>query len=209
MSKAFHKHKGLIVTAFACTLVLGAACAGCAPKTAAPADNGGNDAAAQEEVSITWSPTMDCAVCHETQNATMTDGVHDASVHLTESPEITCVSCHTDEAGLSKAHEGKSATDTMPKELKKTKIDPAGCQASGCHDLSSDEMLALTADYTALVDSKGTMVNPHDVLNKTEGHSELDCSSCHSMHGEEIAAEVTCVSCHHSGVYECNTCHEV
>ena len=94
MSKAFLKHKGLVVTAFACALVFAAACAGCAPKTAAPAEKGEADAAPQEEVSITWSPTMDCAVCHADQNATMTDGVHDASVHMTEAPDITCVSCH-------------------------------------------------------------------------------------------------------------------
>ena len=95
----------------------------------------------------------------------------------------------------------------MPKKLKKTSVEAETCQAAGCHDLSKDEMLALTADVTELTDSEGTMVNPHDVIGKTEGHADILCSDCHNMHKAKTNPADTCVSCHHAGVYECNTCH--
>ena len=72
---------------------------------------------------------------------------------------------------------------------------------------SPEEHVALTAGVTELTDSNGTMVNPHEVMGLTEGHADIVCADCHAMHSAGSTAAETCVSCHHAGVYECNTCH--
>ena len=136
----------------------------------------------------------------------MEDAAMGACVHVQEA-QVDCITCHADEQKLADVHTDATATDTMPKKLKTTVVDAATCQAPGCHDLSAEEMLALTADIIELTDSQGTMVNPHDVMGRTAGHADILCSDCHNMHKAEVSAADTCVSCHHAGVYECNTCH--
>ena len=63
---------------------------------------------------------------------------------------------------------------------------------------AGDKLGALTADITDLTDSKGTTVNPHEVMGLTAGHGDIACSDCHGMHRETVAAD-TCVGCHHAG----------
>lgn len=44
-------------------------------------------------------------------------------------------------------------------------------------------------------------------LGPDGGHADIVCADCHAMHSAGSTAAETCVSCHHAGVYECNTCH--
>lgn len=77
-----------------------------------------------------------------------------------------------------------------------------------CHD--AEELKVKTVDSTVLVDAKGKTVNPHD-LPSNEDHASIQCTNCHTEHSAESAVEKApkeCLSCHHAGVYECNTCHE-
>lgn len=205
--------KGLIV---AVTAALCVVCFSCAsqPSSSQPADanQGGSSGAAPTAPadasagSGMWSMDIDCGMCHETQQASTQDSSLRACIHATQAA-TTCVSCHTDESTLATVHQNATAEGPMPKKLKKTTVDAQACQASGCHDVSADEFKALTADVTDLVDSNGTMVNPHEVMGLTEGHADILCSDCHSEHKPDAGAANTCVSCHHAGVYECNTCH--
>lgn len=121
-----------------------------------------------------------------------------------------CTDCHNDEAGLTAAHsnrfDAKSAASLVA--LTKTKIDPETCYA--CHG-SMEELTAKTADSTVLTDENGKAVNPHDL---PEGHfgTNVDCGSCHKMHGTvdtATSAQNSCMTCHHNNVYECGTCHDV
>lgn len=202
--------KGRAAKLIASTMIVGAigalCIAGCAPQVEQRAGSSSQEAPARQTAQASWSLDMDCVTCHKTEGVTMEDGSSGASTHVTQA-QATCAACHVDEQGLGSVHEGKTASDAMPKKLKKTEVDAATCQASGCHNESADQMAALTAGYTELVDTKGTQVNPHEVMGLTEGHADITCSNCHNMHESEVAAADTCVSCHHAGVYECNTCH--
>lgn len=133
----------------------------------------------------------------------MTDSATAASMH----PASGCVDCHDDEATLSATHEGKTTADLAPKRLKKTAVAEQTCEA--CH--SRDDIKSRAAQSTVLTDVNGTTVNPHD-LPVHDSHSEIVCSDCHKVHADasELAedAQQLCQSCHHSGVYECYTCHE-
>lgn len=149
---------------------------------------------------------VDCGMCHADQQASMEDEALSACTHVQQA-QATCTTCHVDEATLSGVHEGATADSTKPKKLKKSDVTPATCQAAGCHDESPEEHVALTAGVTELTDSNGTMVNPHEVMGLTEGHADIVCADCHAMHSAGSTAAETCVSCHHAGVYECNTCH--
>lgn len=190
-------------------LAVGMVCvAGCSPQSsddAASSEPKGSDSS-QAATQAGWSLDMECATCHSAEGGTMEDGASGASAHVRQA-QATCATCHVDEQELASVHEGKTASDAMPKKLKKTAVEAQTCQASGCHNETADEMAALTAGYTELVDTKGTQVNPHEVMGLTEGHADITCSNCHNMHEAEVAAADTCVSCHHAGVYECNTCH--
>lgn len=202
-------HSAKIVAMAVVVLAVGAVCAaGCSPQSSdqtASSNSQGSDAS-QAATQATWSLDTECTMCHDTESGTMKDGASGASAHVQQA-QATCATCHTDEQGLASVHKGKTASDAMPKQLKKTAVEAQTCQASGCHDKTADEMVALTASYTGLVDTKGTQVNPHEVMGLTAGHADITCSNCHNMHEAEVAAADTCVACHHAGVYECNTCH--
>ena len=77
-----------------------------------------------------------------------------------------------------------------------------------CH--ATEDLVAATAECTALTDNNGTVVNPHD-LPAVADHEGLACSSCHKKHdigtGIDKTAQRSCVSCHHAYVYDCFTCH--
>lgn len=154
----------------------------------------------------TWSLDQDCAVCHTVEGDSLENDAFAACTHVKEA-EVTCGTCHTDEAALADVHDKAKATAKPPKKLKKTTIEAETCLSSDCHDLTNDELADLTKDITDCTDSKGTTVNPHEVMGLTPGHDNITCGNCHKMHAEEIDAAKTCVSCHHAGVYECNTCH--
>ena len=95
---------------------------------------------------------------------------------------------------------GKEAT-----RLKKSEVDASICLT--CHQ--PEKLVEATADYTGLTDTKGTTVNPHE-LPKVGNHETIQCFNCHQVHSEKAITETAiaaCNSCHHAGVFECNTCH--
>ena len=226
--------KPLAALAVVAAIIIAAGCSpqGGEPKAAEGPDPAEQTAAA--EPASDWSLATDCATCHSAEAATTTEASLGAGVHATtagtdcatcHSAEAAttseaslgagvhataagtdCATCHSDEAALATVHQGADATGAMPQKLRKTTVEAQTCQAAGCHDLSAEELGALTADITDLTDSKGTTVNPHEVMGLTAGHGDIACSDCHGMHRETVAAD-TCVGCHHAGVYECNTCH--
>ena len=178
--------------------------AGCAPTTnergGAPSGEEGDGA---PTVQVTWTPDADCALCHAEEGSSL------ASIPCPAEKDgnRACVTCHADEASLSSVHEGKTTGDKMPKKLKATEVASDTCES--CHGTYA-ELAVKTAASTALTDSKGTVVNPHDLPGNAE-HESLACADCHQMHSDGDAAKTApkaCSSCHHAGVYECNTCHE-
>lgn len=119
---------------------------------------------------------------------------------------LPCTSCHSDEEALEKVHDGVTADDRMPKRLRKAKIGEELCLT--CHG-SYEELASATEEDQMLVDGLGTAVNPHD-LPEVEDHQKLDCLDCHAMHKEQSSMETamnTCTGCHHTGTFECGTCH--
>lgn len=198
--KQFRKMR-LAALCVACVGVL-AVCAACAPQTA-PSGEGKAGADAGDAVSVEWSMESDCVMCHTDQQASMENTAQAASNHAA----VTCVTCHNDESAMEKSHDGKTADSKMPKKLKRSKIDAAAC--ASCH--SAEDLKAATADVAVLTDQNGTTVNPHDVPANSGHEGQVDCASCHTMHGEadvQAAAQEKCSSCHHKDVYECGTCHE-
>lgn len=118
---------------------------------------------------------------------------------------LTCISCHDDVDKLAEVHKSAGAGKTATR-LKKTDVSSEVCLS--CHDL---EVLAeATAKSTVLTDDNGTVINPHDIPEGSE-HGTLGCTDCHKAHDQEKtlaqSAKTACTSCHHAGVFECNTCH--
>ena len=119
--------------------------------------------------------------------------------------EVDCITCHVDNEDLERGHKrlnsGKKAT-----RLKKTDVADEVCLT--CHD--SKILSEATADSTALTDSEGNVANPHALPDSSSSHAEITCVECHTAHDGATAidnAENECKSCHHTGVYECGTCH--
>ena len=180
-----------------------------------------------------WSMDLDCALCHAKEAASLgltaaaEEGTADGakadaemtdeelgSAHTTEVAayarthvqdfKFECATCHIESEGLEKGHKklnsGKEAT-----RLKKSEVDASICLT--CHQ--PEKLVEATADYTGLTDTKGTTVNPHE-LPKVGNHETIQCFNCHQVHSEKAITETAiaaCNSCHHAGVFECNTCH--
>ncbi|WP_270297435.1 cytochrome c3 family protein [Eggerthella sinensis] len=192
----------LAAAALACTVIAGIS--GCAPQASSP---GENEAGGESEGSETfsWSIDSNCAQCHDVEAGSLDDASCLAATHGNEGLE--CVDCHTGESELSAAHEGATASETMPKKLKKTRVEDNAC--TPCHG-SYEEIAAATPD-ALVTDSRGTALNPHEAPGLTEGHEgNLACASCHTMHRASNAASDAhdaCMNCHHEDVFECGTCH--
>lgn len=182
-----------------------------------------------------WSMDADCASCHtkEAQTHVVIEGAEDAgaadvgdaakpaSKDAASEPTaagadplplaavhqaVPCTGCHSDEKVLSTVHDGVTADSKLPKRLRKAKIDEALCL--GCHG-SYEDLAKKTADCAVLTDSAGTVANPHD-LPEGADHAKIDCLDCHTAHKAQEASETalnTCTGCHHTGVFECGTCH--
>lgn len=152
---------------------------------------------------FTFSEDADCAACHTTEGDSMADDAMPASNH----EALKCTTCHSDDKSLEKVHDGVAYGDKTPKRLKKTSVDTESCGT--CHG-SLEELAEQTSKSAALTDKNGTVVNPH-ALPENEDHESVDCASCHSMHKDkavEDTAKKACKGCHHTDVYECNTCHD-
>lgn len=185
-------------------LALAISAAACAPQAAAP--EGGSQAAGKDgaaAVTAEWSPEADCTVCHTAEAASREDSNCLASKHVASN----CTDCHAPTDELAAEHEGKTASDRLPKRLSKTEVSQDQCLS--CHD-SYEALAAKTADYQGLVDSEGTVVNPH-ALPASDDHAGITCTNCHAMHAADANTEekskAKCVSCHHADVFACGTCH--
>lgn len=183
----------------ALTLASVAFLAACAPQNNTQGTVNNDDA-----VSVSWSMDSDCTACHSKEASSMTDTACLASTHATQG--LDCTSCHTDEQALTEVHADVTADATAPTKLQATQVGKEVCTT--CHDTA--ELKAATATSTVLTDSRGTVVNPHD-LPVNDSHAEISCNNCHEMHTDKAvdkAAPAECRSCHHANVYQCYTCHE-
>ncbi|BAK45760.1 hypothetical protein [Eggerthella sp. YY7918] len=200
-------HTNVLPGVFVATLALVLALAvGCAPKEASSEKADTSDKG--DLIQVTWSAESDCESCHTTEAGARTD---ETTLHA-QHAEDACISCHDDEQTLASAHKDYAEKDPAVK-LKKTKVASETCLTSGCHDQA--EIAAATASETALTDTKGKVVNPHDLPVHDDHVKGVTCASCHKMHGAGTAevdavykaSKATCLSCHHNEVYECHTCH--
>ena len=192
------------VAAFAADSVwsMDADCASCHAKEAQThvVIEDAEDAGAADVGDAAKPASKDAAASEPT--AAGTDPLPLAAVHQA----VPCTGCHSDEKALSTVHDGVTADSKLPKRLRKAKIDEALCL--GCHG-SYEDLAEKTADCTVLTDSAGTVVNPHD-LPEGADHAKIDCLDCHTAHKVQEVSEATlntCTGCHHTGVFECGTCH--
>lgn len=190
--------------------------AGCAPQAAseAPAaseeQKGESDsgASALDGQPVNWTMESDCKTCHTSEAESETDTACPQGV-AHEAEGITCVQCHTEEEVLSTEHADVKFGDKAATKATVVTVDPATCES--CHGTLTD-MAAKTVDSTALTDDNGTTVNPHE-RPAGEKHNEnpATCTDCHNNHSKDLQkdAQKYCAQCHHRGVYECGTCHEL
>lgn len=197
-----------VATVALTTIMVSICLIGCSPKASTEPLATPSESEATTTVGIgdfEFSKDADCAVCHTPEGDSLNDSACTASSHTM----LTCITCHSDTDALSSTHDGVTYGDKTAKRLKTTKVDETTCQSDSCHG-SYDTLAAKTSSSTLLTDSNGTIVNPHDMPENAD-HETVTCSSCHDMHASDDIAETAqkaCVSCHHMGIYECNTCHE-
>lgn len=207
------------VAALSCALALALPCAAFAATTAADkatskadtqTQQAANKAGQQDEAQtagpsdelLAWADETDCASCHEVPAKSLENETCAASLHTALG--LGCTDCHADDA-LIDIHGKMKPNAKVPTKLKKSDLSVETCAA--CH--SSEALVEATADSSALTDSEGTVVNPHDIPDVKE-HKDISCQSCHKMHAESKPASMAptlCQDCHHEDVYECYTCH--
>ena len=184
---------------------------GCAPKEAddapKPTDQGQPSAtSAMDGQPVDWTMESDCSLCHTVE----AEGAADPACPQAKAHEAqVCGDCHTMESELSNAHADVKFGDKAPTKATAVTVDPQSC--IDCHG-SMEEMAAITASSTALTDSNGVTVNPHE---RPEGskHDEhpATCTDCHNNHSRDLPKDAMkyCAQCHHRGVFQCGTCHEL
>lgn len=207
------------VAALSCALAFALPCAAFAATTAADkatskadtqTQQAANKAEQQDEAQtagpsdelLAWADETDCASCHEVPAESLENETCAASLHTALG--LGCTDCHADDA-LIDIHGKMKPNAKVPTKLKKSDLSVETCAA--CH--SSEALVEATADSSALTDSEGTVVNPHDIPDVKE-HKDISCQSCHKMHAESKPASMAptlCQDCHHEDVYECYTCH--
>lgn len=207
------------IAALSCALALALPCAAFAATAAAgkatdkadtQAQQAANKAEQQDEAQaagpsdelLAWADETDCTSCHEVPAKSLDDETCAASLHTALG--LGCTDCHADDA-LIDIHGKMKPNAKVPTKLKKSDLSVETCAA--CH--SSEALVEATADSSALTDSEGTVVNPHDIPDVKE-HKDISCQSCHKMHAESKPASMAptlCQDCHHEDVYECYTCH--
>lgn len=204
----------LVVAGLTATLM------GCAPSQpaapaggSAPAEQGAaaDDAGAADPMAgqpVNWTMESDCSMCHTSEAASATDTACAQGV-AHEAEGVTCVTCHTDEAVLATEHAEVTYDDKPATKATVVTVDEATCIA--CHGDLAD-VAALTADSTALTDDKGTTVNPHErPAGAKHEENPATCTDCHNNHSTDVPKDAMkyCAQCHHRGVFECGTCHEL
>jgi len=191
---------GVILAVYAALFIL----IGCGKPTEKPP---GGDPDPPVVGDVVWSEKSDCGSCHVTEFKSTTDNKYGSYPHYQEGND--CFDCHLNTGSvLNKVHENY-ATGKVPTELKKTQVLDATCLTSGCHN--KDDNKKATAASKVLTDAKGKVQNPHDMPDKLEHNTMVNCMSCHTMHkvlNLDSTARGVCLGCHHQNEYECYTCHE-
>ncbi|OUO92135.1 hypothetical protein B5F40_02060 [Gordonibacter sp. An230] len=183
---------------------------GCAPKEAPapPAGGEASEASPLDGQPANWSMESDCAICHKSEAASeLDDACAQGVAHKAEG--VACVQCHVDKDVLATAHADVRLGDEPAEKATVATVDPAVCES--CHG-TLEEVAVLTAESTALTDDNGTTVNPHArPSNEKHDANPLVCTDCHNNHSTDLPKDARkyCAQCHHRGVYECGTCHEL
>ncbi|WP_418911500.1 cytochrome c3 family protein, partial [Adlercreutzia sp.] len=157
-----------------------------------------------EQVSLqdewVWDPEQECAPCHSLEAQT---AAASACTGFSSAPS-RCLGCHDACQALAAAHEDIRSAWQAP-EPTGPEIGKEAC--ARCHDAAS--LTARTADSRALVDGNNVTINPHALL-ETAGHTQIDCTACHTMHETSDVVEASpksCRSCHHADSFACDACH--
>lgn len=180
----------------------------CAPRLAVESGTQASGAVSSDEETVmnipTWTTNSGCSSCHTSEVASTTDSSALCSIHTPQG--LVCTTCHVDTDGKLTVVHADYATGKQPIKLSKTTVSSDVC--TSCHNV--EDLKVKTTSVTLLADLNGTTVNPHD-LPATENHvSSITCASCHEVHSVKLLDETAskrCLSCHHTGVYECGTCH--
>lgn len=203
------------IAALSCALALALPCAAFAATTTADKATSKADTPTQQATNkdkaqkagpsdelLAWAGEMDCTSCHEVPAKSLDDETCAAPLHTALG--LGCTDCHADDA-LIGIHGKMKPNAKVPTKLKKSDLSVETC--ASCHP--SEALVEATTDSSALTDSEGTVVNPHDIPDVKE-HKDISCQSCHKMHAESKPASLAptlCQDCHHEDVYECYTCH--
>lgn len=157
-----------------------------------------------EQVSLqdewVWDPEQECAPCHSLEAQT---AAASACTGFSSAPS-RCLGCHDACQALAAAHEDIRSAWQAP-EPTGPEIGKEAC--ARCHDAAS--LAARTAGSRALVDGNNVTINPHALL-ETAGHTQIDCTACHTMHETSDVVEASpksCRSCHHADSFACDACH--
>lgn len=155
-----------------------------------------------------WSAEADCSMCHADKAASMDDAALLASKHSANE----CVICH-ESGALSESHAGVTSvpSEEQVSQIKKNTRSLASQELClSCHD-SLEALAAKTAKSAELKDKHENIVNPHAIPANAEhdGNKVGECYNCHKIHKASPAVNSNCTTCHHDGVFECGTCHEV
>lgn len=136
-------------------------------------------------------PTFCNAVCHQPMDPYVEGYYHEPSqvAYTHQTFNVACLDCHEPKLDeqIDEALVWVSGDYSVDEQGKLTTVgvrsDANMCTGSGCHNF--DQVVSTTEDWGGEIG-----VNPH---NSHQGYA-LDCSSCHTVHGQSI-------------MY-CNTCHD-
>ncbi len=195
------------------TMVLAAVLAlvaGCSPKASseAPAKAEQSSTSSMDGQPVNWTMQSDCKTCHTSEAASPQDKACTQAV-AHEAEGVTCVQCHTNESVLSTEHANVKFGDKAATKATVVTVDEKTCVT--CHG-SLKDMAAKTADSKALTDDNGVTVNPHErPAGQAHEETPATCTDCHNNHSKDVEkdAKKYCAQCHHRGVYQCGTCHEL
>lgn len=143
---------------------------------------------------------MDCSTCHDKHVKSITDSAMHVSVHIKVGVD-KCTSCH-DAAALKESHANVVPGET--KFVKARRYPQDFCLK--CHGTYAD-LGKRTVNSKVLTDTKGRLVNPHDIP-KTPKHGRVaECGNCHKEHKKNPDVIRYCAGCHHTGEFSCGKCH--
>lgn len=195
------------------TLVLASVLAlvvGCSPKEAseAPAKSESSSTSSMDGQPVNWTMQSDCKTCH-TSEASSPEEPACVQAVAHEAEDVTCNQCHTNETVLSTEHAAVKFGDKVATKATVVTVDEQVCVS--CHGTLQD-MAVKTVDSKVLTDDNGTTANPHErPAGQKHEENPATCTDCHNNHSKDQAkdAKKYCAQCHHRGVYQCGTCHEL